>query len=71
MYLKQYHIIKFVYNYSSTSNDNNIEQSTSNSNNQRIGIKIKSKTSKQSSGFDDFVPLQPVKAQYKGHRNSR
>lgn len=26
---------------------------------------------KKYSGFDDFVPLQPVKARYKGHRNAR
>lgn len=26
---------------------------------------------KKSPGFDDFVPLQPVKARYKGHRNAR
>lgn len=57
--------------YSLTPNDINIEQSTSNSNNHRTFKRIKLKTSKKASVFDDFVPLQPIKAQYKGHRNAR
>lgn len=56
--------------YSTTTNDSIMEQSTSNSNNQRV-LKKKNKTSKLCPGFDDFVPLQPIKAQYKGHRNTR
>lgn len=50
---------------------NNIEQSTSNSNNQRTEKRIKMKSVKKSPGFDDFVPLLPIKKQYKGHRNAR
>jgi len=53
----------FVYRHNSTTNDNT-EQSTSSSNEERI-MNLKLCT------FDDFVPLQRIKAQYKGHRNSR
>ncbi|XP_060852695.1 DDB1- and CUL4-associated factor 6-like [Rhopalosiphum padi] len=51
------------------SNENNIVQSTSNSNNQRVENKLK--TNKKTPVFDDFIALQPIKAQYKGHRNAR
>ncbi|VVC30503.1 Hypothetical protein CINCED_3A016689 [Cinara cedri] len=50
---------------------NNIEQSASNSNNQRAPKRIKSKSTFESPGFDDNVPLLPLKGQYKGHRNAR
>lgn len=61
---------KFVYNYSTNSTaENNIVQSTSNSNNQRDENKIK--TNKKTSVFDDNIALQPIKSQYKGHRNAR
>jgi len=53
----------FVFRDNSTTNDNT-EQSTSSSNDVRI-INLKF------CEFDDFVPLQRIKAQYKGHRNSR
>ncbi|XP_060867889.1 DDB1- and CUL4-associated factor 6-like [Metopolophium dirhodum] len=51
------------------SNDDNIEQSTSNRYFQNV--ENKSKTNKKPPVFDDFVALQPIKAQYKGHRNAR
>lgn len=53
----------------SNSNDDNIEQSTSNRYFQNI--ENKSKTNKKPPVFDDFIALQPIKAQYKGHRNAR
>jgi len=59
----------FVYNYSTNSDDANIEQSTSNSCFQKV--ENKSNTNKKPPVFDDFIALQPIKAQYKGHRNTR
>jgi len=59
----------FLYNYSTNSDDDNIEQSTSNSCFQKV--ENKSKTNKKPPVFDDFIALQPIKAQYKGHRNAR
>lgn len=61
-----------LYNYSSTQDDNHVEQSLNlNSNIEGAAKRIKSKISKPSPRFDDFVPLQKIKAQYKGHRNAR
>ncbi|XP_016658543.1 DDB1- and CUL4-associated factor 6 isoform X2 [Acyrthosiphon pisum] len=53
----------------SDSSDDNIEESSSNSRFQKN--ENKSKTNKKPPVFDDFIALQPIKAQYKGHRNSR
>lgn len=65
-------IIKVIfYGYSSTLNTNNIEPSTSSDNGQGTEKRKKLKLNERCPGFNDFVPLQPVKAQYKGHRNSR
>lgn len=54
-----------------TSNYANTEQSASNSNNHRVNKRIKRRLNRNAPGFDDFVPLLPIKAQYKGHRNAR
>lgn len=65
---------RFFYNYSSTRDilNSHIEQSLNlNSNIERAAKRIQSKISKPSPRFDDFVPLQQIKAQYKGHRNAR
>lgn len=59
----------FVYAYSINSDDDNIEQSTSNSCFRKV--ENKSITNKKPPVFDDFIALQSIKAQYKGHRNAR
>jgi nuclear receptor interaction protein len=51
------------------SDDDNIEQSTSNSCFRKV--ENKSITNKKPPVFDDFIALQSIKAQYKGHRNAR
>ncbi|XP_022173232.1 DDB1- and CUL4-associated factor 6-like isoform X2 [Myzus persicae] len=51
------------------SSENNTEQSNSNSDCHKV--ENKSKTNKKPSVFDDLIALQPIKAQYKGHRNAR
>jgi hypothetical protein len=50
---------------------NNVEPSTSTDSGQETEKRKKLKLNERCPGFNDFVPLQPVKAQYKGHRNSR
>lgn len=57
--------------YSSALDANNGQSSTSSDNGQGTENRKKLKLSKRRSGFNNFVPLQPVKAEYKGHRNSR
>lgn len=60
----------FVYYYSiNNSDDDHIEQSTSSGSFQKK--ENKSKTNKKPAVFDDFIALQAIKAQYKGHRNAR
>ncbi|CAI6349631.1 unnamed protein product [Macrosiphum euphorbiae] len=51
------------------SDDDHIEQSTSSGSFQKK--ENKSKTNKKPAVFDDFIALQAIKAQYKGHRNAR
>jgi len=55
--------------YSAGSFEHNIEHTTSNSYYHQV--ENKSKTDKKPPVFDDFIALQAIKAQYKGHRNNR
>ncbi|XP_025414253.1 DDB1- and CUL4-associated factor 6-like [Sipha flava] len=58
-------------NENSNLDANNVEPSTSTDSGQETEKRKKLKLNERCPGFNDFVPLQPVKAQYKGHRNSR
>lgn len=59
----------YDYVFNARSFENNIEQTTSNSYYRQV--EILSKTDKKPPVFDDFIALQAIKAQYKGHRNDR